>query len=1003
VRKLATGLLAALLLAGLAAVLLRGSPAHAGSPTVITFDDLGVPPNVTVNAQYAGQGVTFNDVTAISYPAGFAHSGSGAIEQCFAAEFCSAPIAASFTTGQQHVKVWVGYSFAPTPQVTVRLTAFDAGHMSLGSADATLPASSAVTPVQTPLEVTAGSPTIRSVEISVPGGFTNAVAVDDLEFSSAGPPPPCDAASVPTVQLTQPAVDSVVQNNEFLLEGSVENGGAPIESALILNHSQQGDRKATLYPSLIQASGGHFGAVRFSGFLSPGENKLLVTATNCLGTGVSRQFVVRWLPIPSGASFRLLGLEVTQSVQSASNTVPLIAGAANSFKRTFVRVYLGVSGVSRITQVSGRLTASRPDGSLPGGPATVASLNSITVESTNTLASARASLQTSLNFELPPEWLTAGELHLQLDHLDVEGERSALACIQCDNPGPAGPGPPSGPALVRFHSVPPLRIWLIGVPYMTGPSTQVTPRQLDFDMLVSWLRRAYPSADVQITQSSLAALASPPASCDDVNTALGNFVAFLPAQPAQTRYYGLIPDNNKNNFVGGCSIIGGQFGSGPVGPLFPEPDPWDTDGSYGDAYGGHEIAHMYGRKHPGFCADQDRADPGYPFPGGFLGNDIFDFQGLDTGDASLGLLPSLDDWRAGWHDVMTYCHFQWMSDYTYRGILQNLCAGDQANCPDHALFGARARRPDAAPRGPLRGMAVSITGTLTPSTGKVVLGALWARNGLTPTAPTPGSEYAIELRNAGGKVLARHPFQPQVSSDPFGPAPARALIQEVVAFPAATKRIAILQGSRTLAAVPVSAHAPRVRLLSPNGGKALKERVTVRWRSSDADRNRRYYTVLYTPDGRQFIPIATGLTRTSLRVDLTTLPGGSRARFEVIASDGVRTASDRSDRAFTVPVKAPLASITTPADEAEFLAGQPIAFVGTATDLQDGPLEASRLEWRSSLQGVLGTGPAISPALQPGTHVITLTATNRAGTAGVARITVTVEAVPPVAVPELVP
>ena len=56
--------------------------------------------------------------------------------------------------------------------------------------------------------------------------------------------------------------------------------------------------------------------------------------------------------------------------------------------------------------------------------------------------------------------------------------------------------------------------------------------------------------------------------------------------------------------------------SGPTGPLFPEASPWDLDGSYGDAYGGHEIAHMYGRKHPGFCADQDTGDPNYPFPEG---------------------------------------------------------------------------------------------------------------------------------------------------------------------------------------------------------------------------------------------------------------------------------------------------------------------------------------------------------------------------------------------------
>jgi hypothetical protein len=28
----------------------------------------------------------------------------------------------------------------------------------------------------------------------------------------------------------------------------------------------------------------------------------------------------------------------------------------------------------------------------------------------------------------------------------------------------------------------------------------------------------------------------------------------------------------------------------------------------------------------------------------------------------------------GWHDVMTYCNFQWLSPYTYRGILDRLIA-----------------------------------------------------------------------------------------------------------------------------------------------------------------------------------------------------------------------------------------------------------------------------------------------------------------------------------------
>ena len=117
-KKLAS-LVAALMLAGPVAMLPGDVPARAAGPTVITFDDLSVPAGgrKTLNTQYSAQGVTFNDVMAIDYsqspfPAGFAHSGTVAIEQCFAVEFCTAPITATFTTGQLRVKAWVGYSFA---------------------------------------------------------------------------------------------------------------------------------------------------------------------------------------------------------------------------------------------------------------------------------------------------------------------------------------------------------------------------------------------------------------------------------------------------------------------------------------------------------------------------------------------------------------------------------------------------------------------------------------------------------------------------------------------------------------------------------------------------------------------------------------------------------------------------------------------------------------------------------------------------------------------------
>ena len=173
--------------------------APAASRAVINFEDLaptapgygghGLP----VNTQYNGQGVTFNNPEAFDFSKptaipNHAHSGTVAVEPCVAIEFCTAPVAATFTTAQQHVKAWVGFSSALGAPYDVRLTAYNASNTVVGTANATLPARTSPTPIQTPLTVDVASPTITKIEVGpVPGGFANGLDVDDVEFSTAGP------------------------------------------------------------------------------------------------------------------------------------------------------------------------------------------------------------------------------------------------------------------------------------------------------------------------------------------------------------------------------------------------------------------------------------------------------------------------------------------------------------------------------------------------------------------------------------------------------------------------------------------------------------------------------------------------------------------------------------------------------------------------------------------------------------------------------------------------
>lgn len=86
---------------------------------------------------------------------------------------------------------------------------------------------------------------------------------------------------------------------------------------------------------------------------------------------------------------------------------------------------------------------------------------------------------------------------------------------------------------------------------------------------------------------------------------------------------------------------------------------------------------------------------------------------------------------------------------------------------------------------------------------------------------------------------------------------------------------------------------------------------------------------------------------------------------------------------------APVVHITSPANNGSFVSGVSITFTGTAND-EDGDL-SGRLVWTSNLvAGQIGEGSTFSALLNPGTHIITATATDSGGLSGSDSITITV-------------
>ncbi|MFD0313241.1 hypothetical protein [Streptomyces flavalbus] len=385
--------------------------------------------------------------------------------------------------------------------------------------------------------------------------------------------------------------------------------------------------------------------------------------------------------------------EITQAVQDLNHSVTLIAG-----KTTVVRLYLRSTSGPAVS-VRGAIAVRRS----PAEPATtVTSMNAITLDPVQPpdLATRRGDAGLSLNFVLP-SWLTT-EGALSVSGVNVV---DAASGVPLPLTGPAGP-------TVWFRAGPPLRVRVLGMRYRYGdPPTVRAPRELDYQALLSWLKRAYPVADVISSRGEVDALAPPDFLAVQVNAQLAALRALdmSAGGDQRTHYYGLVADSGffMRGEASGIPVLpdAATVASGPTGSATFG---WDFDGVYGDWYGAHELGHTFGRKHPGFCGESHSDLLNYPFENGQLGDATHGYVGFDVGDPTLGLpmraLPGEQ-----WHDVMTYCARQWLSSYTYDGIRLRLLAEDAL-----VAGGAPAAEPVPVPAPPLWTTA-SAAGTGTGS------------------------------------------------------------------------------------------------------------------------------------------------------------------------------------------------------------------------------------------------------------------------------------------------
>lgn len=385
-------------------------------------------------------------------------------------------------------------------------------------------------------------------------------------------------------------------------------------------------------------------------------------------------YVHPWLStLPAPGEVSLDGLEVTQVVQEVAHTVPLVAD-----KATWVRAYLSYNSTTPLT-VRGTLRVRR----FPFFPAiTVNSTNTVTINpaQNDQLRAKREDITLSLNFPLPAQVATSGRRRVDLQLVSNASTGAAVPCSDCG----------TSPVQAQWLTSASLRLRIIGLRYSMGtPPQNFAPQAIDFTLLNSWLRRAYPIAQLITSQTTVASTTTPAFTCGNANAQLATIRNndVNGGTDARTHYYGLVSDGGF--FMRGCAagipgnaapatVASGPTGSGTWG--------WDNDGSYGDWYGGHELGHTLGRFHIGSGCGESNDDPNYPFPNGQLSAANGAFTGLESGDGGNNILSAALP-GVPWHDVMSYCQRQWLSSYTYTRIRDRLTA-EEALAPGAPAPGA---------------------------------------------------------------------------------------------------------------------------------------------------------------------------------------------------------------------------------------------------------------------------------------------------------------------------
>ena len=391
--------------------------------------------------------------------------------------------------------------------------------------------------------------------------------------------------------------------------------------------------------------------------LTPGSYQLTASTvasgdTNYLPTPASAVIAVAASPSPIATTIvysrtvttldlSIGGMYLTQSTQTMSGAVPLVQN-----RDGYLRIFVVANQSNSVApQVRVRFYVN---GTLQGSPTLIPAPSHAVPTSIS-----EGTLASSWNLPVPGSMIRPGLAILA----DVDPSQTIPESLRTNNSFPTS----GTPLALTVKNLSTFYLRFIPVKQsVNGLTGNITSSNKD-----AYLAKAikiHPiaaySADVHAVYTTNALALTGGNSNGAWESILGEMQALRVSEGSPRTYFGVVKTSYTSG-IAGISYIGAGASVG-------------YDGSMEVEIASHELGHSFGRLHAP-CGVNGSTDPNYPYPAGTVGA-----YGFDVATSTL-YAPSTAE-------VMSYCHPQWISDYTYKGVYDYRVAHPSASDFVHADF-----------------------------------------------------------------------------------------------------------------------------------------------------------------------------------------------------------------------------------------------------------------------------------------------------------------------------